>query len=215
MSGFEVYNSSGALTIDSNNKSVVMSTVQAMGALDSASVGYYVLSTAFGNGSTLGYRLTDMPSGLVWFQLQTNGAYCFPGAGLFAAGTGRFMSSSNTAGLTSGYLDVYNASGTLIWSAASAGSMPRIRDFFTVPAGYNLATALTVTTSFADPWFCVSQCPGNLSDDGETVGYSGLLVRRNTSTSFSLQYVNVNQYAYATTMGSSGLSIALCSFTGY
>jgi hypothetical protein len=34
MAGFQLYNSAGALTIDSENKSVVMSTVKAMGTLE-------------------------------------------------------------------------------------------------------------------------------------------------------------------------------------
>ncbi|HEY1846310.1 MAG TPA: hypothetical protein VGH05_15805 [Buttiauxella sp.] len=215
MSGFQVYNSAGALTIDSDNKSVVMSSVKAMGTL--SDTGYYLINSAFGNGSTLGYLpLNFFPNtGLRWFQLQTNGKYCFPGSAMFEAGSGRFMLSSNTTALTSGYLDVYNSAGTLIWSAASAGTMPRIQDFFTVPSSHDLGTALTITTSFADPWICISQCPGNISDDGESTGYSGVLIKRNSSTSFSLQYVNKNQKTYRQAMGNSGFQIALASFTGY
>jgi len=134
---------------------------------------------------------------------------------MYEAGTGRFMLSSNTTALTSGYLDVYNASGQLVWTAASAGTMPRIRDFFTVPSSHDLGTVLTLTTSFADPWICISQCPGNVSDDGTVVGYSGLLIRRNSSTSFSLQYVNQYQKTYRQAMGNNGFQIALASFTGY
>ncbi|WP_318389579.1 hypothetical protein [Enterobacter sp.] len=215
MSGFEVYNSAGALTIDSDNRAVVMSSVKAMGSL--SDTGYYQIASAFGNGSTLGYLATGFfpVTGLRWFQLQTNGKYCFPGASLYEAGSGRFMLTSNTTALTSGYLDVFNASGQLVWTAASAGTMPRIRDFFTVPSSHDLGTALTLTTDFADPWICISQCPGNVSDDGEVVGYSGILIRRNSGTSFTLQYVNKNQKPYRTAMGNSGLQIALASFTGY
>jgi len=215
MSGFQVYNSAGALTIDSDNRAVVMSTVKAMGSL--TDTGYYQISSSLGNGSTLGYLSTNFfpVTGLRWFQLQTNGKYCFPGASLYEAGSGRFMLSSNTTALTSGYLDVLSASGQLVWTAASAGTMPRIRDFFTVPISHDLSTAITLTTDFADPWICISQCPGNVSDDGEVVGYSGILIRRNSSTSFTLQYVNKNQKAYRTAMGNSGVQIALASFTGY
>lgn len=218
MSGFEVYNSDGALTIDSTNKSILTGGVKAMGTLTDQ--GYYTgFTCAFGNGGALGSLnaniITNRNTTQYWFQIQTNGGWCFPGAGMFQPGIGRFMTSSQTGTISSGYLDVYNASGSLVWSAVSAATMPRIRDFFTVPAATDLSTAITVTTSFADPWFCWSQCPGNLSDDGETIGYSGLVIRRNSSTSFSLQYVSKNQKTYRQAMGNNGFSIALASFTGY
>lgn len=215
MSGFQVYNSAGALTIDSNNKSVVTSQYKNMGGL--TDTGFYLINSTFGNGSTLGFLANNFfpDQGLRWFQLLSDGRYCFPGCSLYEAGTGRFMISSNTNGIASGYLDVYNGSGQLIWSAASAGSMPRIQGFLSVPAGYDLSSPLTLNTSFVNPWICVSQCPGNISDDGTVSGYSGLLIRRNSSTSFTLQYVNSKQKGYATAMGNSGLNIALASFTGY
>jgi hypothetical protein len=48
MAGFQLYNSAGALTIDSENKSVVMSTVKAMGAL--SDIGFSRIVSDFGNG---------------------------------------------------------------------------------------------------------------------------------------------------------------------
>ncbi|HHA1271509.1 TPA: hypothetical protein ACOELQ_001987 [Enterobacter mori] len=213
--GFQVYNTAGALTIDSDNRAIVTSQVKAMGTL--TDMGAYRFTSSFGNGSTIGYLANNFfpTSGLRWFQLQTDGKYCFPGAGGYESGSGRFMLSNNTTALTSGYLDVRDASGNLIWSAASAGTMPRILGFFTIPAGHNLATVLNVTSPFANPWICISQCPGNISDDGETVGYSGILIKRNSSTSFSLQYINQYQMNYTQAMGSAQVQIALAAFTGY
>lgn len=215
MSGFEVYNSNGALTIDSNNKSIVMSTVKAMGGL--SDTGFYRFNSALGDGSVLGFLASDFfpVTGLRWFQPQVDGSYCFPGASLYQANTGRFMICSNTTAIQSGYLDVFNAAGQLIWSAASAGTMPRIMDFFTVPSSHDLATTLTLNTKFADPWICISQCPGNVSDDGTAGGYSGIMIRRLSSTQFQLQYINRNQKSYRTAMGNSGVQIALAYFTGY
>mgnify|MGYP004728819391 CR=1 FL=1 len=129
--------------------------------------------------------------------------------------SGRFMTSSHTAGITSGFLDVMDASGNLVWSAASAGSMPRIQGFFSVAAGVDLSKTVTVTSPVANPWFCWSQCPGNVSDDGTVLGYSGLVIKRNSSTSFSLQYINQYQKTYTQAMGTHGLQIALATFTGY
>lgn len=215
MSGFEVYNSNGALTIDSNNKSIVMSTVKAMGGL--SDTGFYRFNSALGDGSVLGFLASDFfpATGLRWFQPQVDGSYCFPGASLYQANTGRFMICSNTTAIQSGYLDVFDAAGQLIWSAASAGTMPRIMDFFTVPSSHDLATTLTLNTKFADPWICISQCPGNVSDDGTVGGYSGIMIRRLSSTQFQLQYINRNQKSYRTAMGNNGVQIALAYFTGY
>jgi len=215
MAGFQLYNSAGALTIDSENKSVVMSTVKAMGAL--SDIGFSRIVSDFGNGSTLGALPYPFfpESGLKWFQFFTDGSYCFPGASMYEQGTGRFMICSNTTPIQSGYLDVFDPAGNLIWSAASAGTMPRISDFFTVPPSHDLKTTLTVNTAIANPWICISQCPGNYSTDGTTSGYSGIVIRRNSSTSFSIQYINRLQKTYQQAMGGNGIRIALASFTGY
>ncbi|HDC4451919.1 hypothetical protein [Enterobacter kobei] len=215
MSGFQCYNGDGKLTIDSDNRAVVVSQVKAMGTL--IDTGAYRINSSFGDGSTLGFLAPNFfpNTGLQWFQPQTNGKYCFPGAGMYEASSGRFMISNRTANLTSGYLDVRNSAGTLIWSAASAGTMPRVRGFFTIPAGHDLSTALTLTSPFADPWICISQCVGNVSDDGTVTGYSGILIKRNSSTSFTLQYTNRFQMTYPQAMGSAQVQIALASFTGF
>lgn len=215
MAGFQLYNSAGALTIDSQNKSVVVSTVKAMGSLEV--IGDSRIVSDFGNGSTLGALPYPFfpESGLKWFQFFTDGSYCFPGASMYEQGTGRFMICSNTTPIQSGYLDVFDGAGNLIWSAASAGTMPRISDFFTVPPSHDLKNTLTVNTAIANPWICISQCPGNYSTDGTTSGYSGIVIRRNSSTSFSIQYINRLQKTYQQAMGGNGIRIALASFTGY
>ncbi|WP_244586347.1 hypothetical protein [Escherichia coli] len=218
MSGFEVYNSAGALTIDSTNKSIMTGGVKAMGTLTDQ--GYYTgITCAFGNGGALGFLnsnvIVNRNTTQYWFQLQTDGAWCFPGAYLFMPNSGRFITSTHTATPTSGYLDVFNASGTLIWSAASAATMPRIVGFLSAGAGVDLSSVVTVTSPVANPWFCWSQCPGNVSDDGTVLGYSGIVIKRNSSTSFSFQYINKLQRSYTQAMGNNGIQIALATFTGY
>ncbi|MDF2784224.1 MAG: hypothetical protein K0S95_759 [Pantoea eucrina] len=215
MSGFQVYNSAGKLTIDSDNRTIAISQQKAMGNL--TDVGYYQIQNSLGGEYSMGFLQPNFfpSSGVRWFQPQTNGAICFPGAYQYTPGSGRFMITSNTNGLASGYLDVHDSSGRLVWSAASAATMPRIMGFFTISSGYNLASPITLTSPIANPWICISQCPGNISDDGSVVGYSGILLRRNSTTSFSLQYVNKLQKNYTQAMGGNGFSIALAYFTGY
>lgn len=44
MSGFQCYNSAGKLTIDSDNRAIVMSSVKAMGSL--SDIGYYTINSS-------------------------------------------------------------------------------------------------------------------------------------------------------------------------
>jgi len=213
--GIKIYNTAGALTIDSESRSVVTSQLKAMGSL--SDVGYYQLINSLGGQYTTGMLAQSFfpSSGLRWFQCTTDGALSFPGALMYTPNTGRFMITSNTNPIQRGYLNAYNASGQLTWSDLSASSMPRIMGFFTVPSSHDLSTALTLTSPIANPWICVSQCPGNLSDDGSTTGYSGIMIRRDNASTFTLQYISKNQNSYRTAMGSNGFSIALAYFTGY
>lgn len=215
--GFQMYNQYGALTIDSENKSIA--TSQYLGNLPVRDVGSVIFNggTDFGNGSTLGWLTSPLPQfGMRWWRPLANGGWGMPGGSLFTPNSGDFMITSPNTGLASGYLDVYSASGQLVWSAASAGTMPRIMDFIDIPAGHNLASTITKNTSFANPWICISQCPGNSSEAGEgTGGYSGVIIRRNNAQSLSIQYINRNQKNYNQAMGSNSLRICLAYFTGY
>lgn len=93
--------------------------------------------------------------------------------------------------------------------------MPRIIGFLTVPAGYNLSSPITLSSPIANPFICVSQCPGNLSDDGSATGYSGIMIRRDNASTFTLQYINKNQNNFTAAMGNNGFNIALAYFVGY
>jgi len=218
MSGFQYYNSSGALTIDSTNKSIGISAYKGNpGLMDVGSV-VFAGGSAMGNGTALGWLpLNFFPAnGMRWWRPLTDGGWGMCGGGLFTPNSGDFMLTSPNNGIASGYLDVFDASGNLVWSAASAGTMPRVMDFFTVPNTHDLSNAINLNSSFANPWICISQCPGNSSEAGEGQGgYSGLLIRRNSPTNFTLQYIARRQKTYYQAMGSNGIRIALASFTGY
>lgn len=212
--GIEIYNSAGKLIIDSNNKHTVVSTLKNVTTV--TDTGYYVLSTNFGNGSNLGFLPYQfLPEGMLrWGQLNS-GQWCFPGASMWAANSGRFMISDKNGSISSGYLDVFNSSGTLIWSAASAGSMPRIVDFMEIPAGTNLQGVTYSKTLSYNPWFLQNSCPGNLSDDGEVTGYSGVCLKW-TGTQLQVTYICSKQTAYTSTpLYTYGLKIPLAVFTGY
>jgi hypothetical protein len=73
--------------------------------------------------------------------------------------------TTRNIGMQSGYLDVFDSAGNLIWSAASASKMPGLL-VFDVPANYDLQNNTFALNLSFNPWILVNNCPGNLSDDG-------------------------------------------------
>jgi hypothetical protein len=69
-----------------------------------------------------------------------------PGAEILEDYAGMMIRTSRNAALESGYLDVFNGAGELIWSAVSASKMPRIMGFFDVPPGYDLQNNTFIVT---------------------------------------------------------------------
>lgn len=212
MSGFMVWNESGVVTINSDQRHTVVTGQKSPGIID---VGGIAGATPFGDLKDLG-NLTpaDYPveNNIYWFRLNTN-AWCFPGAWMFKPGTVQIITSSRTAAMTSGLLDVYNASGGLIWSAVSAQQMPRTRQIVRVTAAADNAVA-SVTPGFS-PWILLGACPGNASYDGETTGYAGMVFRW-TGTQLQYAWIRKNQPGtFAATFGGrGGLNIPLAEFPG-
>ncbi|MCP5581319.1 hypothetical protein NL290_27960, partial [Klebsiella pneumoniae] len=80
-------------------------------------------------------------------------------------------------GVESGYLDVMNGNGDLIWSAKSASRVPRVRGFIDLPANSPVDSQIVSFSPGFNPWILMNMVPGNISDDGESTGYSGLLIK--------------------------------------
>ena len=212
MSGFQVWNDAGVVTINSDDRHPLVTAQVSPAMVDIGSIGGV---TPFGNLSALGYLpISAYPKAgnMYWFRLNT-GAWCFPGAWMFQNGTVQMITASRTAALTSGILDVYNAAGGLIWSAVSAQQMPRTRQIIRVTAAADNAVA-SVTPGFS-PWILMGACPGNASYDGETTGYAGMVFRWTGSV---LQYAWIRQNqpgTFAATFGGrGGLNIPLALFPG-
>ncbi|MFT0706466.1 hypothetical protein ACDX35_22355 [Enterobacter hormaechei] len=212
MSGFEIYNSAGKLLVDSQNRSTIFRDQRTLGALENK--GYYLIDSPFGNGSTLG----DLPQAfrkdgtLRWLKLNAN-KYGLLGADLIEENAGSMIRTARNIGMESGYLDVFDSSGNLIWSAASASKMPRVVGFYDVPANYDLQNnTFSVSLSYT-PWILLNNCPGNLSDDGTVVGYSGLMLKW-TGSQLQGRYIAQNQRNWSQTLQSRGLRIPLAQFVG-
>ena len=126
---------------------------------------------------------------------------------------GSMIRTSRSVGMQSGYLDVFDSAGNLIWSAASASKMPRVVGFFDVPANYDLQNnTFAVNLSF-NPWILVNNCPGNLSDDGTVVGYSGIVLKW-TGSQLQGRYITKNQRNWSQTLQGRGLRIPIAQFVG-
>ncbi|ENQ0471523.1 hypothetical protein ACENGC_000504 [Escherichia coli] len=215
MSGFEVYNNDGKILIDSQNRATMFNDLRTIGAV--TDLGAFAVASPFGDGHTLGYPGVSFWSyynggQLRWAQLAA-GRYAFPGADLYEANAGRMIRTSRAIGIQSGYLDVFDASGSLVWSAAAAASMPRVVGFLDIPAGYDLqSNVFSVSLNF-NPWILLNNCPGNAGGDGTASGYSGLLLRW-TGAQLQACYVSRNQRSWAQTFQSDGLRVPLVQFVG-
>ncbi|HDR2696922.1 TPA: hypothetical protein QCJ32_004372 [Enterobacter asburiae] len=212
MSGFEVYNSAGKLLVDSQNRSTLFYDQRSLGAVTEK--GFYRVDSPFGDGSTLGFTQQQFwnDGNLRWLQLDAN-KYGLPGADLLEDNAGRMIRTTRNIGLQSGYLDVFDAGGNLIWSAASASKMPRVVGFFDVPASYDLQNnTFTINLGF-NPWILVNNCPGNLSDDGGATGYSGIALKW-TGSQLQGRYISKNQRNWSQTLQGRGLRIPIAQFVG-
>ncbi|MBY6289493.1 hypothetical protein K5X92_00665 [Enterobacter bugandensis] len=212
MSGFEVYNSAGKLLVDSQNRSTLFYDQRSLGAVTEK--GFYRVDSPFGDGSTLGFTQHQFwnDGNLRWLQLDAN-KYGLPGADLLEDNAGRMIRTTRNIGMQSGYLDVFDAGGNLIWSAASASKMPRVVGFFDVPASYDLQNnTFTINLGF-NPWILINNCPGNLSDDGGATGYSGIALRW-TGSQLQGRYISKNQRNWSQILQGRGLRIPIAQFVG-
>ncbi|MEP8452014.1 hypothetical protein ABKV72_05265 [Enterobacter bugandensis] len=212
MSGFEVYNSAGKLLVDSQNRSTLFYDQRSLGAVTEK--GFYRVDSPFGDGSTLGFTQQQFwnDGNLRWLQLDAN-KYGLPGADLLEDNAGRMIRTTRNIGMQSGYLDVFDAGGNLIWSAVSASKMPRVVGFFDVPASYDLQNnTFTINLGF-NPWILINNCPGNLSDDGGATGYSGIALRW-TGSQLQGRYISKNQRNWSQILQGRGLRIPIAQFVG-
>ncbi|MCK7419793.1 hypothetical protein [Enterobacter asburiae] len=212
MSGFEVYNSAGKLLVDSQNRSTLFYDQRSLGAVTEK--GFYRVDSPFGDGSTLGFTQQQFwnDGNLRWLQLDAN-KYGLPGADLLEDNAGRMIRTTRNIGMQSGYLDVFDAGGNLIWSAVSASKMPRVVGFFDVPASYDLQNnTFTINPGF-NPWILINNCPGNLSDDGGATGYSGIALRW-TGSQLQGRYISKNQRNWSQILQGRGLRIPIAQFVG-
>lgn len=208
MSGFQVFNAAGALVIDSDYKGTYFRDTIAYGAI--TDVGYYNISCSLGNSTDMGYVAATpaVDGSLKWYKPNEGAKIFFAGQkdwGTTNAGTVARTRSDTT--VESGYLNVYNAAGALIWSALMAAKIPRIVGFFDIPANFDLDGAVYSQYIGTNTYILASALAyGNIFDDGETTGYSGIYFRFSGGT-LQCQWVSKNQNTWASSFKPYGLRI--------
>lgn len=217
MTGFVCYNSAGAMTVSSDFTYPQIVDAKAVAAtIDPATTGAlgYNIDTPFGNLDRLGFLNTAFQpkaGQLTWFKLAAVNNWAFPGGWLFQNNV-PFMRTSVGQKVTSGYLDVYNAAGTLVWSAVSAARMPRILGYMDIAAKFALDTTTATFNVPANAYILMNCIPGNISDDGTVVGYSGIVIKRSSATQVQLRYISGHQRNWAQSLQAIGLRIPYCVF---
>ncbi|WP_312837180.1 hypothetical protein [Pantoea sp.] len=207
MSGYQVFNSAGALVIDSNYKGTYYRDyVQYAGLTD---VGYYNISCQLGNSVDMGFVSGSVPDddNLRWFRPNNNAKFFASNPAWMTASAGLMARTHSGMPVESGYRDVFNAAGELIWSAVMAAKIPRIIGFFDIPANFDLDNSVFSQAIGNNTWILMSSCPsGNISDDGAATGYSGLFFNFSNGT-LQCQWVNQLQQTWASTLKPYGLRI--------
>ncbi|MGK6325777.1 hypothetical protein ACMGEE_01570 [Erwinia sp. DT-104] len=211
MSGFQVFNDKGAVVIDSDYFGTYFRDSKSYGAV--TDTGIYNITTPIGNTSDMGYVSGAYPldGNLQWFKFS-NGAkavLCNGNSPLATANAGTMARTGTDVPIVSGYRDVYNASGQLVWSAVSAAKIPRVMGFFDIPAGFTLDTSVYSQNIGTNTWLLASNCPANLSygdSEGSLTGYSGLFFRFD-SGNLQAYWINQSQRSWAQTFQPYGLRI--------
>ena len=207
MSGYQVFNSAGALVVDADYKGTYYKdTVTYTGLTD---IGYYNISCQLGNSTDMGHVINSvaLDDHLRWFKPNNNAKMFFTGPDWMTANAGSMARTRSDLPVESGYRDVFNSSGELIWSAVMAAKIPRILGFFDIPANFDLDNTVYSQSIGADVWILVSSIPGgNISDDGAVTGFSGPFFKFTNGT-LQCQWVNQNQLTWANSLKPYGLRI--------
>lgn len=199
MSGFEVRNADGAVTVNSDYKSPLFSSyvasprMESVGAVDGNVPGFGRLRELA--PFLIGLDVTYQPGQLNWFRMSVGG-WGLPGAGYFVPGKVNIAKTRIDVAAQSGYLDVFDSSGKLIWSAKSAATMPRILGFLTVPPNYDLEDNILTIPVPGTPFMPLECFMGAINEDNEGVGAKNGIVIKQQSGSVILRYINQNGKSY-------------------
>lgn len=130
---------------------------------------------------------------------------------LMTVNAGRMARSRSDLPVESGYRDVFNSSGELVWSVVHAAKIPRIIGFYDIPVDFDLDSAAYSQYIGTDTWILASNAPGTISFDGGNTGYSGLF--RFINGALSCQWISQHQDSWLSTMKPYGLRIPIAKLS--
>lgn len=178
--GFEIYNEAGSVVIDAEHRHTVFDNTRVPSITD---VGYFNGNTPFGNLNTVGFAdgasnvSPYLRSGMICWARLNPGAWCVPGAALYQPGTVQFLYTKYNYSIAGGYLEVYDSSGSLTWSANGVSDMPRVTQYVDIPAGHDLQNNVLSFGVSYNPWIPVSSLPGWLTTDESLTTYTAAVIR--------------------------------------
>lgn len=134
MEGFSVFNDRGELIIDSTIKNIGTVSTQPIGEI----IGWYnssVTNAPSWVDKDIGVTsLPDMGGQVPLTLLRPNDGACGCGETYYSKNAGDLIHLRNDYSIDTGYLDVFDADGNLIWSANSAAKVPRVTKVINVTA---------------------------------------------------------------------------------
>lgn len=214
MPGFEVYNNAGSLVINSDQRHTVVESVQNPGYTPGQD---FDLATPFGNLNQLQSFDNFNPylqGKICWVRFRSVGAWGIPGAKYFVPNSVDVLFTTYNYQPVSGYLDVFDGGGNLIWSAISAANMPRILGFIDISPGFDLVNNTYNFNIGLNPWIPINSCPGGITASEYANGYSSLLVQA-TGSGFNLRWIQKNQQSFQNIFNGRGnLRIPVAYFLG-
>jgi len=212
VSGFQYWNSNGALMIDSNYKGTYYQ--DSMEYQNITDIGFYQIETTIGNSLDMGYVFNKFPESdsLMWFKPNNGSKMVFGGTDLMTANAGRMARSRSDLPVESGYRDVFNSAGELVWSVVHAAKIPRVIGFYDIPVNFDLDNTAYSQYIGADTWILASNAPGAITFDGGEAGYSGLFFRFINGT-LSCQWISKNQSSWLSTIKPYGLRIPIAKLS--
>ena len=135
MSNFVVYNSEGNVVVDDTQKHIGTIATNTITTLPPF-VGHQILESFDALSAPSWYPVMEIDTRVVKFTpvqgevplviLMPNPVAYGAGCGTFSTNCGKLHCLRQDYSIESGYLDVYDANGNLIWSAKSAEKVPRV-----------------------------------------------------------------------------------------
>lgn len=212
--GFQSYNLDGSPQVDSTLPYMRTRTSSPTGPI---TAGYYRFPNPWEPGNPFGVA-TGMPPNpgtpvQTWVRLNVGGAF-IPFANQYTANAAFAIQTDVTTPITSGYLDVYDDSGKLVWSALSAGGMPRVQGVMKFDSSTDLDSGISIPFSFS-PFILSNTCMGEVSDDGVVVAWSGMAFRW-TGTHLQVRWIRQNQPTFSPNVPArGGAYVPYARFAGY